>query len=91
MVIEVDGDLDLVGAHDLRHVFSAILQGAPGYILMDLSRVTAADDYGISTLSWCSEQALASGRTLTWSSCSRPLARDLRIVLAARHETFRAG
>ena len=90
-MIEVDGDLDLVRAHDLRNVFSTALQGAPGDIVLDLSRVTSADDDGISTLSWCSEQALASGRTLTWSSCSRPLARDLRIVLAARHETSWAG
>ena len=91
VVIEVDGDLDAVGAHDLRKVLCATLQGAPGDIVLDLSRVTSADDHGVSTLSWCSEQALAAGQTLTWSSCSQALTRDLRGVVAARQAATRAG
>lgn len=88
--IEVDGALDAVGAFDLRRVLSAALQGAPGDIVLDLSRVTSADEHGVGTLSWCSEQALAAGRTLSWSSCSQALTRDLRSVVATR-EAARAG
>lgn len=91
VVIEVDGDLDAVGAHDLRKVLCATLRGAPGDIVLDLSRVTSADDHGVSTLSWCSERAIAAGRTLTWSSCSQALTRDLRTVVAARQAATRAG
>ena len=91
VVIEVDGALDAVGAHDLRKALVAVLQGAPGDIELDLSRVTYADDYGVSTLSWCSEQALAAGRTLSWSSCSQALTQDLRTLTAARQATARAG
>jgi anti-anti-sigma factor len=84
VTIEVEGDLDLVTAHDLRRAVSAVLQGGPGDIVLDLSRVTSADDYGASALMWCSEQALAAGRLLSWSSCSQPLGRDLRAVIATR-------
>lgn len=91
VLIEVDGALDAVGAYDLRRVLVAALQGAPGDIVLDLSRVTFADDHGVSTLSWCSEQALAAGRTLSWSSCSQALTRDLRTVVAARQAAARAG
>lgn len=91
VVIEVEGDLDLINGHDLRKVLAATLQGPPSDIVLDLSRVTSADEYGVSALSWCSEQSLSTGRTLTWSSCSRPLGQDLERVIAARHERARAG
>ena len=91
VVIEVDGALDPVGGYDLRRVLVTALQGAPGDIVLDLSRVTSADDHGVSALSWCSEQALAAGRTQSWSSCSRVLTRDLRTVVAARQAAARAG
>jgi anti-anti-sigma regulatory factor len=90
VVIEVDGALDAVGAHDLRKLLVAVLQGAPGDIELDLSRVISADDHGVSALRWCSEQALAAGRTLSWSSCSQALAQDLRTVTTARQATPRA-
>ena len=77
-VVEVDGALDLVAGHDLRRVFTHALRTTSGVLSLDLSRVTAADDGGVAALRWCSEQAIAARRVLTWSTCSQPLVRDLR-------------
>ena len=77
-VVEVDGALDTVAGHDLRHEFAHALRSTTGVLSLDLSRVSAADDDGVAALRWCSEQAIAARRVLMWSTCSRPLARLLR-------------
>ena len=83
-VIEVEGELDLVGGYDLRAAFTAALRGASGVVTLDLSNVTAADDHGAASLEWCSAQAIEASRVLTWIACSQPLVRDLRARLATR-------
>jgi len=77
-VIEVDGDLDVIGGHDLRQAFSAALRTSTGDVALDLSSVTAVDDLGAASLEWCSAQAIEARRILTWTACSQPLVRDLR-------------
>jgi len=78
VVIEVGGNLDAVGAYDLRKVLNAALQGAPGDVVLDLSRVTSADDHSVSTSSWVLRTSPRRGRTLRWSIGSQALTRDLR-------------
>ena len=72
-MIEVDGDLDIVTAHDLRRAYADAELLSERTIEMDLSRVGAADLAGIDTLAWCVERAVATRTTLTWSTCSQPL------------------
>jgi len=72
-VIEVDGDLDIVTAHDLRRAYADAELLCDRTIEMDLSRVGAADSAGIDALAWCVERAVATRTTLTWSTCSQPL------------------
>ena len=76
-VIEVDGDLDLVGGYDLRHAFAAALRSATGAVVLDLSRVAAVDDQGLASLDWCSTHAAESQRALAWNGCLHPFLRDL--------------
>jgi hypothetical protein len=76
-VIEVDGHLGLVAAHDLRRAYAGAERDGGSAITMDLSRVAAADPEGIAALDWCVRQAVATGTTLTWSTCSRPLAASI--------------
>lgn len=77
-VIEVDGDLDIVAAHDLRRAYADAELATDGALEMDLSRVSAADHAGIDALSWCVTRAVATRRTLSWSTCSQPLAGAIR-------------
>jgi ABC-type transporter Mla MlaB component len=72
-MIEVDGDLDIVTAHDLRRAYADAELLSARTIEMDLSRVGAADRAGIDVLAWCVERAVATRATLTWSTCSQPL------------------
>lgn len=90
-VIEVDGDLDIVTAHDLRRAYADAELLCDRTIEMDLSRVGAADRAGIDALAWCVERAVITRTTLTWSTCSQPLteaisasARTSRTRVAAR-------
>lgn len=76
-VIEVDGELDVVGAHDLRQVVASALRGSTDAVILDLSSVTAVDDQGLASLEWCSARAVNAGRVLTWASCSQPFKRGL--------------
>lgn len=78
-VIEVDGPLDLVASHDLRHALESARATSVRVITLDLSRVSGADHDGIATLSWCCERATAARRALMWSGCSQPVRRDLRV------------
>lgn len=79
-VIEVDGHLDLVASHDLRHALESALATSVQVITLDLSRVSGADDDGIAALSWCCERATTARRALMWSGCSQPVRRDLQIA-----------
>lgn len=89
-VIEVDGDLDLVAAHDLRHALCTVLRTTTGVINLDLSQVATADDDGIAVLEWCSKRAITARRRLMWSGCSLPLTAHLRASnWSARAETPR--
>lgn len=88
-VIEVDGDLDIVTAHDLRRTYADAELSADATIEMDLSRVGAADHAGIDTLAWCVERAFATRTTLTWSTCSQPLTGA--ISASARTKRTRVG
>jgi len=84
VIVEIEGDLDIVAGHDLRHAFSFALQSTAGPVSFDLSRVSAADDHGIAALSWCCDQAIAAQRVLSWFTCSQPLIDDLRTRSATR-------
>lgn len=88
-VIEVGGELDLVGGYDLRQALTAALQSAVGAVALDLSSVTAVDDQGLASLEWCSAQAVETRRVLTWIHCSQPFLRDLRARLEASHRASR--
>ena len=82
-VIEVEGELDLIGGFDLRDAFDAALRSSSGALTLDLSSVTAVDDRGFACLEWCSAQAVESRRVLTWRACSGPLLHSLNARLAA--------
>lgn len=82
-VIEVEGELDLIGGYDLRNAFAAVLRSSSGAVALDLSSVTAVDDRGLASLEWCSVHAVETRRVLTWTACSRPFVRDLEARLAA--------
>ena len=86
-VIEIEGELDLIGGYDLRNAFAAALRNSSGAVALDLSSVTAVDDRGLASLEWCSAQAVEARRVLTWRACSGPLVRDLNARLAAPRQT----
>lgn len=79
----VDGDLDVVAAHDLRRALDDALRTTTGPVTFDFSRVASADAAGIAALAWCSERAIHARRVLWWSACSQPLRRDLRLATAS--------
>lgn len=81
-IIEVDGELDLIGGYDLRQAFTVALRSATGPVVLDLSSVTAVDHQGLASLEWCSLQAVEARRVLTWAGCSQPFVRDLQVRLA---------
>lgn len=85
VVLEVDGALDAITGHDLRRVFASMLRSSVGEMTLDLSRVTAVTGDGVRALDWCSEHAIAAGRTLTWTGCSPPLTRDLQAQVRSAH------
>lgn len=72
-VVLVDGQLDVVSAHDLRRALAGQYADGHRHVHLDLSGVTSADAAGIAGLSACSDLAITEGRVLTWSRCSRPL------------------
>lgn len=82
-VIEVVGELDLIGGYDLGRAFISALHGTAGTVTLDLSSVTALDDQGLASLEWCSARAVLAGRALLWVGCSQPFIRDLHNLLAA--------
>lgn len=88
-VIEVEGELDLIGGYDLRTAFTAALRSSSGAVALDLSSVTAVDDRGLASLEWCSVQAVDARRVLTWTACSHPFIRDLTARHAARPHAVR--
>jgi anti-anti-sigma regulatory factor len=72
-VVEVDGVLDAVTAHDLRRLLESVYAGGARHVQLDLSRVTYADVDGVAGLAWCSAHAVATGGVLSWSRCSTAL------------------
>ena len=72
-VVEVDGVLDAVSAHDLRRLLEQLYAAGSRHVRLDLSRVTYADVDGLAGLAWCSAHAVASDRVLTWSRVSTAL------------------
>lgn len=72
-VVEVDGVLDAVSAHDLRRLLESVYAAGARHVRLDLSRVTYADVDGVAGLAWCSAHAIATGGVLTWSRCSTAL------------------
>lgn len=76
IVVEIEGHIDAVTAHDLRHTLEDLVEVGRRHIALDLTRVQHADTDGINALVWCSAYAIHTGRVLTWMGCSRPL-RDL--------------
>lgn len=89
-VIEVAGELDLIGGYDLRRALDAALAATTDPVTLDLSSVTAIDDQGLESLEWCSARAIEARRVLTWSGCSTPLVRDLTARLATPSRAPRA-
>ncbi|MGZ5401121.1 MAG: STAS domain-containing protein [Nocardioides sp.] len=81
-VIEVDGELDLVSGYDLRHAFKTVLTTSTGAVTLDLSRVTAVDDQGLSSLEWCSARVVEAHRPVEWTGCIHPVIRHLTSRLA---------
>lgn len=86
-VVEVDGVLDVVTAHDLLRLVAALMSAGHHHLRLDLSRVTDADVDGVAGLARCSSLAVETGRVLTWSRCSPALLaavrRHPRVVPAA--------
>ena len=58
IAVEVEGRLDAVTAHDLRHILEDLVEGGRRHIALDLTRVQHADADGIKALAWCSAYAL---------------------------------
>lgn len=69
-VVEVDGVLDVVTAHDLLRLLAAVMSAGHHHVRLDLSRVTDADRDGVAGLARCSALAVETRRVLTWSRCS---------------------
>lgn len=76
--IEVDGNLDVVGAYDLHRSLAAAIRDGAQRVSLDLSRVATIDDAGVRGLLRCCDTAIATGATLTLSGCSRPSIEALR-------------
>lgn len=81
VAIEIDGQLEIVAAYDLRAAVTSALATSDGVITFDLSRVTGVDADGIEALQWSCERANAVRRPLLWTRCSQPVRRDLREAL----------
>ena len=75
--IEVDGDLDVVAAYDLRRRLDHALRQGVDFVGLDLTRVTSADHDGVQALRRCCDAAVAAGVVLALTGCSRPLRSDL--------------
>jgi anti-anti-sigma regulatory factor len=85
-VVEVDGVLDAVTAHDLRRLLEREYAAGARHVRLDLSRVTHADVDGVAGLAWCSAHAVATGGVLTWSRVSTAL-----LVALHRHPRQRTA
>ncbi len=84
LVLEVDGRLDAVTAHDLHRVTSRLYAEGHQHLHFDLTRVSEADSDGVAGLARCNRHAVTRGRVLTWSRCSRPLLEALHATLDPR-------
>jgi anti-anti-sigma factor len=74
-IIEVDGDLGLVAAYDLRRVVEAALGQECRSISFDLSRVVVVDGSALSALLGCFEFAEAKGAEIKLVALSSPASR----------------
>lgn len=81
LVVEVDGRLDAVAAHDLHRATSQLYADGHQHLHLDLTRVSEADSDGVAGLARCNRQAVTRGRVLTWSRCSQPLLEALHATL----------
>ena len=78
LVIEVDGDLDVVGGYDLSRSVDLALQAGCRRVSLDLSRVLSMDAAGVRRLRQCAQHAIAAEAVLSLEGCSRPALQALR-------------
>jgi anti-anti-sigma factor len=78
LVIEVDGDLDVVGGYDLSRSVELALRDGRRRIAIDLSRVLSMDAAGVSRLRQCAQRAVRVGAVSSLEACSRPALQALR-------------
>ena len=78
LIIEVDGDLDVVAGYDLSRSVDLALRDGRRRISLDLSRVLSMDAAGFSRLRQCVQHAVAAGAELSLGACSRPALQSLR-------------
>ena len=71
--IEVDGDLDVIVAYDLRRTVATALRDGCRQLFLDLSRVPRLDAAGADSLRNCAEDVAARGGELTITALSGPL------------------
>ena len=77
-VIEVSGELDLIGGFDLRQAFTAAMQATRETVTLDLSSVSAFDDQGVAALAWCSAQCPTRAHVVRVQPPLRPRAAGAR-------------
>jgi ABC-type transporter Mla MlaB component len=72
--IEVDGDLGLVAAFDLRRTIESALRQGCRHISLDLSRVLSVDALHVNAVVQCFELAELEGAVLEVTALSGPAA-----------------
>src|SRR5687768_16442965 len=79
-VVEVDGVLDAVRAHDLRRLVLRAVREGCRHVDLDLSRVVSVSDNAEAAVVWCVEHGAVAGATVLVTALSRPAARSRSLV-----------
>lgn len=88
-VIEIDGDLDCVGAYDLGHAVRAALGQGRRRIRLDLTRVYATDADGAEGLRRCMADVVAADGELSVLGISRAAFSALSTIESIRPRSGR--
>ena len=79
-VLEVEGDLDLVSAPDLRARLGGLSQGAPAYLVLDLSALQFVDSTGLGVLVGTHRRVRAAGGEVRIAGVSPRILRVLSVT-----------
>ena len=80
VVVAVEGELDVSNAPRLRRALSDVIDGEPGSVVVDLSRLTFVDSTGLGVLVGADKRARALGVGLVLSSPQPSIAKVFEIA-----------